>query len=151
MKYKKDVDLAIQKMKSLCEEMRIEEKEINEIEEMKVNDLLYDFDTFYFASSSSQVYARRFSDVNGLQRLLEDILSIAATEAICERYFRICSMITKRVYVTNLSERTVHRMSFIRYYKVEICNLIKKENMLNELRELITSTVCYKTEWTKNE
>ena len=42
-------------------------------------------------------------------------------------------------------------MSFIRYYKVEICNLIKKENMLNELRELITLIVCYKTEWTKNE
>ena len=134
MKFK-EVDLAIQKMNRLCEEMRIEEKEINEIEEMRVNGLLYDFDTFYFASSSSQVYARRFSDVNGLQRLLEDVLSIAATEAICERFFRICSMITKRAYVTNLSERTVQRMSFIRYYKVEICNLIKKENMLNELRE----------------
>ena len=151
MKFKEDVDLAIQKMNRLYEEMRIEEKEINEIEEMKVNDLLYDFDTFYFVFTSLQVYARRFSDVNGLQRLLEDILSIAVTEAICERYFRICSMITKRVYVTNLSERTVHRMSFIRYYKVEICNLIKKENMLNELRELITLIVCYKTEWTKNE
>ena len=135
MKFKEDVDLAIQKMNRLCEEMRIEEKEINEIEEMRVNGLLYDFDTFYFASSSSQVYARRFSDVNGLQRLLEDVLSIAATEAICERFFRICSMITKRVYVTNLSERTVMRISFICYYKVEICNLIKKENMLNELRE----------------
>ena len=45
MKFK-EVDLAIQKMNRLCEEMRIEEKEINEIEEMKVNDLLYDFDTF---------------------------------------------------------------------------------------------------------
>ena len=143
--------MAIQKMKRLCEEMRIEENEINEIEEMKVNGLLYDFDIFYFASSSSLVYARRFSDVNGLQRLLEDILSIAVTEAICERYFRICSMITKRAYVTNLSERTVHRMSFIHYYKVEICNLIKKENMFNELRGLITLIVCYKTEWTKNE
>ena len=57
MKFKEEVDLAIQKMNRLCEEMKIEEKEINEIEEMKVNDLLYDFDTFYFASSSSQVYA----------------------------------------------------------------------------------------------
>ena len=60
MKFKEDVELAIQKMNRLCEEMRIEEKEINEIEEMKVNDLLYDFDTFYFASSSSQVYVRHF-------------------------------------------------------------------------------------------
>ena len=60
MKFKEDVDLAIQKMKRLCEEMRIEEKEINEIEEMKVNDLLYDFVTFYFVSASSQVYVRRF-------------------------------------------------------------------------------------------
>ena len=89
--------------------------------------------------------------MNGLQRLLEDVLSIAATEAIYESYFRICSMITKIVDVTNLFERTVHRMSFIRYYKVEICNLIKKENMLNELRELITLIVCYKTEWTKSK
>ena len=134
--------MAIQKMNRLCEEMRIEEKEINEIEEMRVNSLLYDFDTFYFASSSSQVYARRFSDVNGLQRLLEDVLSIAATEAICERFFRICSMITKRAYVTNLSERTVQRMSFIRYYKVEICNLIKKEIMFIELRKLLMLIVC---------
>ena len=60
MKFKEEVDLAIQKMNSLCEEMKIEEKEINEIEEMKVNDLLYDFDTFYFVSASSQVYVRRF-------------------------------------------------------------------------------------------
>ena len=50
MKFKEEVDLAIQKMKSLYEEMKIEEKEINEIEEMRVNDLLYDFDTFFFAS-----------------------------------------------------------------------------------------------------
>ena len=34
MKFKENVDLAIQKMKSLCEEMRIEENEINEIKEM---------------------------------------------------------------------------------------------------------------------
>ena len=57
MKFKEEVDLAIQKMNRLYEEMRIEEKEINEIEEMKVNDLLYDFDTFYFVSASSQVSA----------------------------------------------------------------------------------------------
>ena len=66
MKFKEEVDLAIQKMNRLCGEMRIEEKEINEIEEMKVNGLLYDFNTFYFASSSSHLYVRRFSDVNGL-------------------------------------------------------------------------------------
>ena len=60
MKFKEDVDLVIQKMKSLCEEMKIEEKEINEIEEMKVNDLLYDFDTFYFVFTSLQVYVRYF-------------------------------------------------------------------------------------------
>ena len=35
MKFKEEVDLVIQKMKSLCDEMRIEENEINEIEEMK--------------------------------------------------------------------------------------------------------------------
>ena len=78
-------------------------------------------------------------------------MSIAATEAICERFFHICSMITKRAYVTNLSERTVQRMSFIRYYKVEVCNLIKKENMFNEMRELLMLIVCWKSEWTKNE
>ena len=116
-----------------------------------MNDLLYDIDAFYFTSTSSQVYANRFSDVNGLKRLLDDVLSIAATEAICECFFRICSMITKRAYVTNLSERTVQRMSFIRYYKVEICNLVKKENMFNELRKLLMLIVCWKSEWTKNE
>ena len=35
MKFKEEVDLAIQKMNRLCEEMKIEEKGINEIEEMK--------------------------------------------------------------------------------------------------------------------
>ena len=143
--------MVIQRMKSVCEKMKIEGNEVDKIKEMKVSELLYDFDTFYFASASSQVYADRFSDVNGLQRLLEDVLSIAATEAICERFFRICSMITKRAYVTNLSERTVQRMSFIRYYKVEICNLVKKENMFNELRKLLMFIVCWKSEWTKNE
>ena len=57
MKFKEEVELVIQKMKSLFEEMRIEEKEIYEIEERKVNDLLYDFDTFYFVFTSLQVYA----------------------------------------------------------------------------------------------
>ena len=143
--------MVIEKMNKLCEKIIIEENQGDEIKEMKVNELLYDFDAFYFASASSQVYTDRFSDMNGLQRLLEDVLSIAATEAICERFFRICSMITKRAYVTNLSERTVQRMSFIRYYKVEICNLVKKENMLNELRKLLMLIVCLKSEWTKSE
>ena len=87
VKLKEEVDLVIEKMNKLCEKMIIEENQGDEIKEMKVNELLYDFDAFYFASASSQVYAGWFSDVNGMQRLLEDVLSIAVTEAICERFF----------------------------------------------------------------
>ena len=67
MKFKEEVDLVIQRMKSVCEKMKIEGNEVDKIKEMKVSELLYDFDAFYFASASSQVYADRFSDVNGLQ------------------------------------------------------------------------------------
>ena len=81
----------------------------------------------------------------------EDVLLIAEIEAICERFFRICSMITKKVYVTNLSELTVQRMSFIHYYKSEICKIIKKGDMFTDLRGLIVLIVCLTIEWRWNE
>ena len=41
--------------------------------------------------------------------MLEEVLSIAATEAVCECYFRICSTIVKKPYITNMND-----MAFIR-------------------------------------
>ena len=49
VKLKEEVDLVIEKMNKLCEKMIIEENQGDEIKEMKVNELLYDFDAFYFA------------------------------------------------------------------------------------------------------
>ena len=52
MKFKEEVDLVIQRMKSVCEKMKIEGNEVDKIKEMKVNELLYDIDAFYFTSAS---------------------------------------------------------------------------------------------------
>ena len=49
-------------------------------------------------------------DENGVECMLEEVLSIAVTEAVCERYFRICSTIVKKPSVTKMND-----MAFILY------------------------------------
>ena len=70
-------------------------KEVDTITSIRADSSLYDFDICYQLSSSTQTFQNRYVDENGVQCMLEEVLSIAATEAVCERYFRICSTIVK--------------------------------------------------------
>ena len=64
-------------------------KEVNTITNIHVHPSLYDFEIFYQLSSSIQTFQNRYVDENGVQCMLEEVLSIAVMETVCERYFRI--------------------------------------------------------------
>ena len=68
-------------------------KEIDTITNIHAHPSLYDFVIFYQFSSSIQTFQNRYVDENGVQYMLEEVFSIAVMEAVCERYFRICSTI----------------------------------------------------------
>ena len=139
----------LEKAKELKDEMmkisQSEEKIIKQVDEIKnirVDPSLYNFDIFYQLSSPTQLYDNRYVDENGVQRMLEEVLSIAATEAVCERYFRICSTIVKKPYITNMNAEIVSNMAFIRYYKIPLCKLINKKDMFSNLSSLFNCCVC---------
>ena len=48
---------------------------------------------------------------SAIEKLLDDVLSIPATEAVCERLFRISSGIARRNYVTNIKATTVRTLT----------------------------------------
>ena len=48
---------------------------------------------------------------SAIEKLLADVLSIPATEAVCERLFRISSGIARRNYVTNIKATTVRTLT----------------------------------------
>ena len=48
---------------------------------------------------------------SAIEKLLADVLSIPATEAVCERLFRISSGIARRNYVTNIKPTTVKTLT----------------------------------------
>ena len=100
-------------------------KEVDTITNIRADSSLYDFDICYQLSSSTQTFQNRYVDENGVQCMLEEVLSIAATEAVCERYFRICSTIVKKPYITSMNAETVNDMAFMRYYKIPLCKLIQ--------------------------
>ena len=64
-------------------------KEVDTITNIHVHPSLYNFDSFYQHSSSTQPFQNRYVDENGVQCMLEEMLSIAVMEVVCERYFRI--------------------------------------------------------------
>ena len=64
-------------------------KEVDTITNIHAHPSLYDFDVFYQFSSSTQPFQNRYVDENGVQCMLEEVLSIAVMEVVCERYFRI--------------------------------------------------------------
>ena len=66
---------------------------------------LYDFQNTY-EESSYKLPTRRivYHQSSGIQAMMELVLSVPATEAVCERFFRHSSLFAKRQYVTNLNE-----------------------------------------------
>ena len=55
-----------------------------------------------------------------LKKFYEKSLSLAATEADCERFFRIVSLTAKRKYTTSMNDETCCSISYLRYYKDEV-------------------------------
>ena len=52
---------------------------------------------------------------NPIECLAELVLSVSATEAVCERFFRQASLTVKRQYVTNMNNETVRSVAMIKY------------------------------------
>ena len=112
-------------------------KEVDTITSIRADSSLYDFDICYQLSSSTQTFQNRYVDENGVQCMLEEVLSIAATEAVCERYFRICSTIVNKPYITSMNAETVNDMVFVRYYKIPLCKLIQGKEMFSSLSSVL--------------
>ena len=64
---------------------------------------------------------------------MEVVLSIPATEAVCERFFRYSSLFTKRQYVTRLKESTVRDYSYVKHYLNQLWRLIAKNEKVNDV------------------
>ena len=69
---------------------------------------LYSFDSFSWNETFEGL-------PNPVQCLLETVLSVPATEAVCERFFRQTSLTVKRQYVTNMSNDTLRSIAMIKY------------------------------------
>ena len=79
-----------------------------------------------YVSTYSQLYSLtpliklcHVGDLGGLRNpiecLAELVLSVSATEAVCERFFRQASLTVKRQYVTNMNNETVRSVAMIKY------------------------------------
>lgn len=76
---------------------------------------------------------RCFDEATCIQRFLEYVMSIAASESACERFFRIPSQIVKRSYVTNMRKSTVKEYSFITYYQEMAVALCEGRNIIDAI------------------
>ena len=110
-KFAKGNELKDEMMKISQSEVKIV-KEVDTITNILAHPSLYDFEIFYQFSSSTQTFQNRYVDENGVQCMLEEVLSIAAMEAVCERYFRIFSTIVKNPYITTMNAEMVSHMAF---------------------------------------
>ena len=62
-------------------------------------------------------------------------MSIAASESVCERFFRIPSQIVKGSYVTNIKKNTVRKYSFITYYQEMAVALCRGGSIINAIHD----------------
>ena len=67
---------------------------------------------------------------SAIEKLLNDVLSIPATEAVCERLFRISSRIVRRNYVTNIKPTTVKTLTILRSFGDAAIALLDNKDVL---------------------
>ena len=72
--------------------------------------ILYSFEAFYWNQTVDGLR-------NPVQCLLETVLSVPATEAVCERFFRQTSLTVKRQYVTIMKDDTLRSIAMVKYKK----------------------------------
>lgn len=114
-----NLEVELERKKQQLDRMLNQDKEIEvddveeemEEEEIKFDCMiLYSFEAF---SWNQTVDGLR----NPVQCLLETVLSVPATEAVCERFFRQTSLTVKRQYVTNMNDDTLRSIAMIKYKK----------------------------------
>ena len=68
-----------------------------------------------------------------VEKIMDDVLSIPATEAVCERLFRICSGIARRNYVTKIKPETVQTLTTLHYFREAAIALLSHEDVVAHL------------------
>lgn len=101
----------------------------------RVPDALFCFKKTYQMATKSKSDEKCYDEATIIQRFLEYVMSIAASESVCERFFRIPSQIVKRSYVTNMKKTTVREYSFITYYQEIAVALCKGGNIINAIHD----------------
>ena len=97
-----------------------------------LKETLYDFSRTYEASAFRTVNTTKvYICKSYIQLMMEMVLSIPATEAVCERFFRYSSLFTKRHYVTNLKESTVRDYTYIKHYFNQLWRLLANNEQVN--------------------
>ena len=77
----------------------------------------------------------KYNNSSYIQMLMEKVLCVSASEAVCERLFRHSSLFAKRQYVTKLNNDTVHDITFVKHYlKVMWSIFVKDMRMENGLK-----------------
>ena len=114
-----NLEVELERKKQQLDRMLNQDKEIEvddveeemEEEEIKFDCIiLYSFEAFSWNQTVDGLQ-------NPIQCLLETVLSVPATEAVCERFFRQTSLTVKRQYVTNMNDDTLRSIAMIKYKK----------------------------------
>ena len=97
-------------------------------------DDLYNFNITYTKSmiidGTSDI---KYSNSSYIQMLMEKVLCVSASEAVCERLFRHSSLFAKRQYVTKLNNKTVHDITFIKHYLKVMWELFVREMRIEDV------------------
>ena len=111
-------------------------KEVDTITSIRADSSLYDFDICYQLSSSTQTFQNRYVDENGVQCMLEEVLSSAVMEAVYKRYFRFFSTIVHHSLSSSsiLSNRKRRSKEVFWQYEIKIVNSVAdiKPRMFSE-------------------
>ena len=84
------------------------------------SEVLWDFSVVYQFFDTVKMKDNR----SALEKVMDDVLSISATEAVCERLFRICSGIARHNYVTNINPSTVQTLTLIHYFQKAVIAVV---------------------------
>ena len=104
-------------------------------QEIVLLDDLFDFRRFYHFSNPYCSEINCFSNTC-TQEFLEKYLSIPASEAVCERFFRRTSQVVRKSYITNILPSTVSNLAYIDFYKDVLMKILMKEDVRPTLESL---------------
>ena len=101
-----------------------------------LNNALFDFKPFYQYSNPRNSDNDCHCYCNSCtQSFMEKIISTPATEACCERFFRITSQQTRRSYVTNIRPKTIGLLAYLQYYNDIIMSILDNKDIRETLHQ----------------